>query len=573
MRFLVPAAALALLLIGCADDTPEVAATEQAADAGEAAAPAPEVSRAFVGTTEPFASEAVYFLLTDRFVDGDAANNYPDQGAEAGEAFRTFDRPLFDDDGNEIANIGYLGGDFRGILDHADYIAEMGFTAIWLTPIVDNPDQAFTGSHPPGDGPFADQGKSGYHGYWGVNFYEVDEHLVSPGLDFAALTRTLRDDHGIKVVLDVVGNHGSPSFTMPVDQPGFGEIYDAEGRLVADHMNREPTELDPDEPLHAFFNHRPDLATLSDLNESNPAVLDYLAGAYLERIEEGAAALRIDTIKHMPHSFWKAFSDRIRADHPDLFMFAEAFSFDAREIAKHTRPENGGISVLDFPGRAAMLEVFAKPDGDFADLPDYLHLDDGVYENPYELMTFYDNHDMSRMDADAAGFINAHNWLFTSRGVPVIYYGSEMGFRAGTSEHAGNRDYFGIEGVAAAREHPIRQALIEIGALRKRIPALQRGLQVNLAFEGDQAAFLRVLEHEGVTQSALVLLNKADAAASVSVDRLLSVGAWTSAMTGEISTVSAPGEAIRIEVPANGVEILLFDGPTTDTVLLAMLGG
>ncbi len=100
----------------------------------------------YYGTLEPFAAEAVYFIVTDRFVDGDPANNYPEQG---GVELRTFDRPIRLAD-SPPANIGYLGGDFRGVLDNAGYIADMGFTAIWLTPIVDNPDEAFTGGKAPG---------------------------------------------------------------------------------------------------------------------------------------------------------------------------------------------------------------------------------------------------------------------------------------------------------------------------------------------------------------------------------------------------------------------------------------
>ena len=117
--------------------------------AGTPAAKAP--AREYYGTLEPFASEAVYFLLTDRFVDGDPSNNHVDQGGPD-PATRTFDR-LVQVDGYAPANIGYLGGDFKGVLDNAQYIADMGFTAIWTTPIVDNPDEAFTGSHVPGRGP------------------------------------------------------------------------------------------------------------------------------------------------------------------------------------------------------------------------------------------------------------------------------------------------------------------------------------------------------------------------------------------------------------------------------------
>ena len=457
----------------------------------------------YYGTSAPFAAEAIYFVVTDRFVDGDPSNNFPEQG---GTEVGTFDRPIRLN-GQGPANIGYLGGDFRGIVDNAGYIADMGFTALWITPIVDNPDEAFTGSTRPGEGMFADKGKSGYHGYWGVNFFQVDEHLESDGLAFADLTRTLRNEFDIDVVLDVVCNHGSPAYTMPVDQPKYGEIYDRDGRLVADHQNLHPTGLDPSNPLHAFYNNKPDLAQLSDMNESNPDVLDYFVDAYSQWIDQGAAAFRIDTIKHMPHEFWQEFSERIRQKRPGFFMFAESWSFDAAQIAEHTWRENGWLSVLDCPGQQAMNDVFADGES-FARLLDYLHLDDRLYDNPYELMTFYDNHDMARMNADADGFIDANNWLFTSRGIPVVYYGSEIGFQAGAREHGGNRNYFGNENIALAKNHRIRAALERIAKLRQRSVALQRGLQLNLDMAGDTAAFYRVLRHSMSRSGSAILAGR-----------------------------------------------------------------
>lgn len=521
----------------------------------------------YYGTLEPFASEAVYFVMTDRFVDGDPANNYPDQG---GPELHTFDRPVTRPDGLS-GNIGYLGGDFQGLLDNADYIAEMGFSAVWITPIVENPDEAFTGGLTLEESPFADRGKTGYHGYWGVNFYREDEHLVSPGLDFSVLTRRLEDEHGLKTVLDIVCNHGSPSWTMPEDQPLYGEIYGRNGELLADHMNLQPAALSYDEPLHRFFHHEPDLAMLSNLDDRNPEVLDYMVGAYLQWIDEGAAAFRIDTIRHMPHAFWKQFSDRIRAEHPGFFMFGEHFDYDATKIAEHMRPENGRISVLDFPGKQRMEEVFGDADSDFADILDYLHLADDTYENPYDLMTFYDNHDMPRMAASMGGFIDANNWIFTSRGIPVIYYGSEIGFRAGRAEHAGNRDYFGVDNILVARSHPVRRELITIANLRKSSPALQRGLQVNIEFEGHKAAFLRVYQKDGVHQAALVLLNKGDDPAEFAVDRWLSVGTWRDALSGQQLEIGEPGAGLEAEVGGHGVRVFLFDAPNNDPALERML--
>ncbi len=519
----------------------------------------------YYGTAEPFASEAVYFVLTDRFVNGDPSNDHREQGG----ANRTFDRPLVAPTG-VIANIGYLGGDFRGLLDHADYIREMGFTAVWITPIVDNPDEAFTGGNRIGEGFFADRGKTGYHGYWGVNFYRVDEHLESEGLRFADFTRRMRDEHGLKIVLDIVCNHGSPSYTMPVDQPKFGEIYDAAGRLRADHQNLRPEQLDPANPLHRWFHREPDLAELSNLDDTNPEVIDYLTGAYQQWIDQGASAFRIDTIRHVPHPFWREFAARIRARHPGFFMFGESFDYDARKIAEHTRPENGGVSVLDFPLKAAIAEVFEGQGGDYRHLAGALHLEDGVYRNPYELMTFYDNHDMARLNAGENGFIDAHNWLFTARGIPVVYYGSEMAFMAGTKEHEGNRNYFGPENIARARGSRIRAALSAVAAIRRDTPALQRGLQLDLELAGDRAAFLRVYERGEVAQTALVLLNKGDAPTRFAIDRWLSDGTWRDA-AGEDAFMVTGGAPLAVEVPAHGVRVLLHDGRNDDPALLAQM--
>ncbi|MBP7366187.1 MAG: cyclomaltodextrin glucanotransferase [Pseudoxanthomonas sp.] len=551
-RFLTVLSA-ALLLAACSGkpaDPPAAAAVPAAAQVH--------------GTLEPFASEAIYFVLTDRFVNGDPSNDQREQGG----AHPTFDLPLPPCDG-QAGNIGYLGGDFRGLLDNAAYIRDLGFTAVWLTPIVDNPDQAFTG----GDaitctGFLTDRGKTGYHGYWGVNFHRLDEHLPSAGLDFAGLTAGLRA-HGLKTVLDIVGNHGSPAWTMPVAQPQFGQLFDAEGRLVADHQNLPPDKLDPaHNPLHAFYNTKPDLAQLSDLNADNPAVMDYLVDAYLHWIGQGVDALRIDTIRHQPLAFWKTFSDRIRARHPGMYMFGEAFDYEAANIAPFTLPENGGISVLDFPMRQAMEEVFGHARAGFERLAPALYLEDGPYANVYDLATFYDNHDMRRLDADDAGFIDAHNWLFTVRGIPVVYYGSETGFMRGRAEHGGNRAYFGQQRIDAAPDSPIHRDLQRIATLRRQSPALQRGLQLNLELQGERAAFYRVYQHGDTAQTALVLLNKGDAQASMQVSQFLQPGTWRDGFSGQALQVD---QVLAAEVPAHGVRVFLFDGALTRPDLLARL--
>ena len=558
MRIAIIAFAIAAALAGCATAP---------ASKDAVVAPAPD----YYGTLEPFASDAVYFVLTDRFVNGDPSNDQREQGKAKGAAYYTFDRPVPGAPAGKHDNVGYLGGDFKGIADNAQYIRDMGFGAVWITPIVDNPDEAFTG----GDavkwgGMFTDRGKTGFHGYWGDNFRVLDEHLPSPGLDFRGFTTAMRGN-GLKVVLDIVCNHGSPAFSMPKDQPKFGEIYDANWNLLADHQNLPPAKLDPKHnPLHAWYNTGGNLAQLSDIDSTNPAVLEYFVGAYSQWIEQGAAAFRIDTIPWMPHAYWHAFVQRIRDKHPGFFMFGEAFDYDARKIAEHTWAENANVSVLDFPLKQALANLFEKPGGDFATLAEPLHLTGGPYANPYELMTFYDNHDMPRMKASDDGFIDAHNWLFTARGIPVIYYGSEIGFERGTAEHAGNRNYFGVERIEAARTHPIRAALTRIAKVRAASPALQRGLQVNIELKGDRAAFYRVYQHDGRHQIALVLLNKGDAPQDFAIERMLQAGTWRSALEGGEIEVARGGK-LEASVPAHGVQVFLLDAAVSDPALKAAL--
>ena len=547
------ATALGLALAGCATSTPR--------------APTPQSD--YYGTLEPFASDAVYFVLTDRFVNGDPSNDHRNQGKDKGAAYFTFDRPTPGAPPGKTDNVGYLGGDFKGIVDNAQYIRDMGFGAVWVTPIVDNPDEAFTGGDPvKWGGAFTDRGKTGYHGYWGDNFWVLDEHLPSKGLDFRGFTTQMRDA-GLKVVLDIVCNHGSPAYTMPKDQPKFGKIYDKDWHLLADHQDLPPARLDPKHnPLHAWYNTGGGLAQLSDINENNPAVMDYFVGAYSQWIDQGAAAFRIDTLAWMPDTFWHEFARRIRARHPGFFMFGEDFNYDAAKIAPHTLPGNADVSVLDFPLKKAIADTFEHPGSDYAALAPALYLTHGPYANPYDLMTFYDNHDMARLNASDDGFIDANNWLFTARGIPVIYYGSETGFMRGTSEHAGNRNYFGTEGIAAAQHNRIHDNLARIANLRANTPALQRGLQVDVELKGDRAAFYRVYQHGGTHQVALVLLNKGDAPAQFNVRDNLQAGTWTAALGG--STQRIPDEGtLSAHVPAHGVQVYLLDAAVTDPGLKA----
>src|SRR6185312_3544299 len=186
------------------------------------------------------------------------------------------------------------------------------------------------------------------------------------------------------------------------------------------------------------------------------------------------------------------------------------------------------------------------------------HLEDGVFRNPYDLVTFYDNHDMARLNATDSGFIDAHNWLFTARGIPALYYGSEIAFMRGRAEHAGNRNYFGQERVDAAPNSAIYQNLKRIANLRHRSVALQKGVQLNVQLRGDSAIFYRVYDDHKSRQTALVLLNKGDAEQAFEVRDYLEAGTWRDAFSGAKLKVA---DALNARVPAHGVRVYFFDAP------------
>jgi glycosidase len=175
---------------------------------------------------------------------------------------------------------------------------------------------------------------------------------------------------------------------------------------------------------------------------------------------------------------------------------------------------------------------------------------------------------MARLDASDSGFIDAHNWLFTARGIPVLYYGSETGFMRGRAEHAGNRAYFGQDRIAAAPRSPIFAPLQRIARLREATPALQRGLQVNERLQGDQAVFYRVLQHGRTAQTALVLLNKGDTAQAFEVRRYLQAGTWRDALDGGTQVVR---DVLKATLPAHGVKVFVLDAGVRQPALQARL--
>ncbi|MFC0634838.1 alpha-amylase family glycosyl hydrolase [Brevundimonas balnearis] len=422
--------------------------------------------------------EVVYFVLPDRFENGDPAN---DRGGLTGDRLVT---------GFDPTHKGfYQGGDLAGLIRRLDYIQGLGATAIWLGPIYKNkPVQGAPGAE-----------SAGYHGYWITDFTQVDPHFGT-NAEMQAFVDAAHA-RGMKVYLDVITNHTADviryreCYQAPCEyrsradypyqtrggidgapiNPGFmgdgPEHQTAENfaRLTDPNFAYTPfvPEAEAEVKVPAWLNDpilyhnrgdsdwrgpetvtMGDFAGLDDLMTENPRVVQGfidIFGGWIDRF--GIDGFRIDTAKHVNPEFWQAFvpamQERARARGVENFqIFGEVYEFQPGALARFTRVDRYP-SVLDFAFQGAAVEVFGKGAG--TDVLERLYFQDPVYAGGAEaarrLQTFLGNHDMGRFarfvreaqpDASPEEIQRrvelAHVLLMTGRGSPVIYYGDEQGF-------------------------------------------------------------------------------------------------------------------------------------------------
>ncbi|MBM3268138.1 MAG: hypothetical protein FJZ01_10870 [Candidatus Sericytochromatia bacterium] len=488
--------------------------------------------RAAARSAADFREESIYFAMTDRFVDGDPRNNN-----------------IFGDEYRPGQLTFNQGGDFKGLIDNLDHIKDMGFTALWITPPVMQPPGRYLNDS-------RSYEASGYHGYWAWDFSKVDPHLESPGATYDDLIRACHA-RGIKVVQDIVTNHGHGTATAP------------EVRWHADRNKVYGLGLgfDVGQDAQRWFNHGgPQIADLMDFNDNNPAVVDWFAKIYEAYQDRGVDAFRIDTMAWMAPKFWTAFADRMHANKPGFFMFGEVWTNgDFNWLASYTKlgsgdgawPMERGVSVLDMPGSAmntwGQLEYTFKG-GDYAAVDNVLR-HDPLYTDATYLVGYLDNHDKPRFNgtggdgrpASTTEFIDALSWYFTARGIPCIYYGTEVQMEGGNDPD--NRRVLGREGIAAAKSNPVYRHLRKLNAIRKAFAPLQKGPQKKLLGSRDAYAFRRDFAGE----TALVFLNKGGAPARLTAGGVPD-GTYTELYTGARVTVA--GGAAGIDVPAHGLRVL-----------------
>lgn len=417
--------------------------------------------------------DVIYFVVTDRFCDGDPNN----------------------DQDVDLANPrAFHGGDFAGLKEKIPYLQTLGVTAVWLTPVYVNIPDFFD--------------SAGYHGYWAMDFERVDPHLYStnPGLaeTSRAYFKELVDafhNAGIKVILDMVVNHTG------YHTPAY-EAYP--------HKRFGP---------HHFNVHREDSATehwlsgLPDLDHDQPEVGDYFVQNILDWIEEtGIAAIRMDTAKHVEDTFWYLFKSQVKIRYPQVTLLGEVLQWDPLSVGRYQQ-EHDFDTLFDFPlcGAIKASLVWDQPMTRLA--RPRLHRDeskgildqDKAYTNANRLVTLLDNHDLDRRitteildrvghwDRDLACKILklCFSFLFTTRGIPQVYYGTEIGME-GRGDPDNRRDMpwfvFGPDNRPTQErrfERNIFDHLVRMITLRAENPAIRYGYLLTLYVDEFLYAYLR----------------------------------------------------------------------------------
>ena len=441
-------------------------------------------------------ADAIYLVTPDRFADGDPSN---DSVAGLREA------------ANRANPNGRHGGDLAGIRRHLDYIASMGFTQLWITPVLEN-----------------DQPEYSYHGYAITDLYRTDPRMGSND-DYRALSREAKAQ-GIGLVMDVVLNHIGSGHWWMRDLPARDWINHPDRYVETNH--RRTTIQDP----HAAPEDRAQFVqgwfarVMPDLNQRNPHLARYLIQNSLWWIETAVlSGIREDTFGYADADFLSAWGKAILDEYPGFSMVGEEWSPNPAIVAhwQHGKSNPDGHvpympSMMDFPVHIALRDALSRPEGwDSGWVEVYEALaNDFLYPDPGALVVFAENHDtprlLAQLDGDVALWKLAMAFVATTRGTPQFYYGSEVLLRGPKQRNDGElradmpggwagdaASAFTGEGLGAEQ----RDAQEWVRALfqwRKRTPVLHDGGLVHYAPQDGVYVYFR---YDG-QDTVMVALNR-----------------------------------------------------------------
>ncbi len=373
-------------------------------------------------------ADMIYLIMPDRFANADPAND----NAFSGDAYddgsaRPYAIPEFLQTVNRDSTLGRHGGDLQGIINHLDYIADLGATAIWCTPLLlDNQDF------------------ESYHGYACDDYYHIDPRFGDNALFQSYVSQA--HEKGLKVIMDIVTNHcGTEHWWMQeapfADWYHTFETYTQMNALFSVYMDEHASQRDLEKQESGWF-----VPMMPDMNLDNPYVLKYFQQWAVWWVEYADLdGLRVDTYPYnepIPMSKWCA---AVLNEYPNLNIVGECWDMSIPQLAywQKDNPNKNGFnsnlpSIMDFPMQQAIWSSLNE---------DYVNWDEGMtriysvvaqdfaYQDLDNMMIFFANHDHARtadvLGRDPRRMKLALTLLATLRGIPQLYYGDEMMF----SEH------------------------------------------------------------------------------------------------------------------------------------------
>ncbi|MBI1937593.1 MAG: cyclomaltodextrinase N-terminal domain-containing protein [Ignavibacteriales bacterium] len=351
--------------------------------------------------------DVMYLIMPDRFANGDTSND---------------SIPGYSDSMQKIPNQGRAGGDIQGIINKLDYLKDFGITAIWSTPFVEN--NTFRS----------------YHGYSATDFYKIDPRLGSNELYKKLVDEAHR--HGIKIILDHVANHFSDHHVWMKNLP----LKDWINGTVENHMNANHhkmifTDIHADSATIKHVEQGWFVNDMVDFNQENPFVQNYIIQNTIWWVEySGLDGIREDTQPYNNQKFISQWAKVMLDEYPTINIVGEVWTGESDFLAAYQKDTflkknfNTNLpSLTDFGLRDVLID-FITSRRSLYDVYNTI-AKDFLFTNPDYLLTFVDNHDLARIMYFANGNIQkakmAYTILMTTRGIPCIFYGSEIGMVGG----------------------------------------------------------------------------------------------------------------------------------------------
>jgi glycosidase len=463
------------------------------------------------------ATDVIYLIVPDRFANGDYNND-----VVAGMREKNVNRK---------ADGGRHGGDIKGIIQHLDYIRDMGFTAIWPTPMLEN-----------------DMDKYSYHGYSITNHYRVDPRFGTLE-DYKELADKARQK-GIKLIFDEVLNHTGSYYWWMNDLPFKDWInyppphpYTPSNHRRTVNQDKYASAYDKERWVKGWFDR-----TMPDMNGQNPFLANYLIQNsiwWIETLQLGG--IRQDTYGYSDKTFLKNWTCAIMKEYPNFQMMGEEWSYNPLITSywqQGKKNEDGYTdcltTVMDFPGQDALIKSLtnneeASYNSAFTRLYESL-ANDFIYPNPNQILVMADNHDMDRLYTQLnqrADLVQmALTYLLTTRGIPQIFYGTEIlmdntghhkvdglirsDFPGGWKEDSVNA--FTGEGLNAEQLH-LQSFLKQLLQWRKNNPVIATGKFLHFAPFNNIYVYFRYNKDKII----MVVMNKNNEAATIEINRFAEI--------------------------------------------------